>query len=410
MIGLEEDDGPEGDNVEQDEDNEENVVDETEPPEENARLVIAAHEEAVLSVCVSGSGNVAVSGGKDDRAVVWNTSNGDVSFVCEGHKDSVIAVKLSAKETYLATADMGGLIQAWKLETTEKFFEYEVGDLQWLEWHPILDTVLFCGTDSGNAWMLKVNDDTQVKTFQGSGSANTVGKITSCGTKAAMGYDDGAVRIWDLKSGAVIHSFKGIKFASNLALSVANLFLTLIVVLDKWAHKGSVSCLDIQSDDALLASGAVDGTVKIINFNSGKVIQTLDCGKKTGNSGNSSAEQGQEDDDSVESIAFCKSMPILATATVKGVIEVWDISTLVRRFVVSVPDGISKIAWDLADPVRLHSAGLDGALRTWDGRTGQSLAVRYGHRHHILDMALARSRAIAVTASEDATCRIFDLS
>lgn len=199
------DEGDENANADVEDDN---YTTDNEPPEDNARRVLTGHEEAVLSICVTSKGDIVVSGGQDDKALIWDTNTGEIIFKCTGYKDSVVSTKLSAKETYVATGDMSGLIIVWKLDTKEKVFEYEVEDLQWLDWHPILDHVLIAGTESA-AWMFNVTDPSQVKTFPGFGISCTAGKVFPSGTKSIMGYEDGSIRFWDLKTVSATSTLKG---------------------------------------------------------------------------------------------------------------------------------------------------------------------------------------------------------
>lgn len=43
------------------------------------------------------------------------------------------------------------------------------------------------------------------------------------------------------------------------------------------------------------------------------------------------------------------------------------------------------------------------------GRAGQLLQSRQGHRQGIQDVALSPSGRLAVTASDDGTCKVFDI-
>lgn len=192
-----------------DEDMQEDYATDNEPPEENAKLVFTRHKEAALCVCLSKKGDIALSGGQDDVAYLWNTENGNILVECVGHKDSIVCVAFSQSEKYIATGDMSGLIQVWKVENGEKIYEYEVEELQWLKWHTVLDTVLLCGTESGASWLLKVNDPSQIKTFQGPAVACGCGKISVCGSKAVMGYNDGSVKLIDLKTGNALINIRG---------------------------------------------------------------------------------------------------------------------------------------------------------------------------------------------------------
>ena len=159
----------------------------------------------------------------------------------------------------------------------------------------------------------------------------------------------------------------------------------------------------------MAATGSTDGSVKLINLITGKVSMTIDCGCIE--SGASDAAAGDETR-SVEAVAFSTSLQLLVTATVGGVIEVWEASNWRRRCFILHEHGVSGIRWNLTDMVRLHYMGLDGCLNTWDARSGQLLERRVCHHDQILafDVAHSADADLAVTASEDTTCRVFQLN
>lgn len=125
------------------------------------------------------------------------------------------------------------------------------------------------------------------------------------------------------------------------------------------------------------------------------------------------AEETGDEANSIETVAFCSVMQLLATATVRGVIEVWEVSSFRRRCYFVHEEGVSGIRWDLTDHTKVHSAGLDGCFHTWDGRDGSLLMQRLCHTDQILDFDVKcgdDEDDIVATASEDATCRVFHLN
>ncbi|KAG7271251.1 hypothetical protein CRUP_003482 [Coryphaenoides rupestris] len=142
-----------------------------------------------------------------------------------GHKDSVTCVCFSHDSALVASGDMSGLIK-------------------WLEWHPCAP-VLLAGTDDGNMWMWKVPGG-ECKTFP-SPACHANGKILPDGKRAVVGYEDGSVRVWDLKQGNALHVVKG-----------------------RDSHQGAVTCLASNKDGSLVVTGSVDGSAKLINTVTGK--------------------------------------------------------------------------------------------------------------------------------------------
>lgn len=134
---------------------------------------------------------------------------------------------------------------------------------QWLEWHPCAP-VLLAGTDDGNVWMWKIPSG-DCKTFQSSACQATSGKVLpdgkghrhstnsaktfketdfksnftltcifhhlSPGKRAVVGYEDGTVRVWDLKQGNAIHVIKGESDGSHIIFTFwVEIFLVEIIV------------------------------------------------------------------------------------------------------------------------------------------------------------------------------------
>lgn len=173
-------------------------------------------------------------------------------------------------------------------------------------------------------------------------------------------------------------------------------------ILGFYSHKAAVTSIDCTNDNALIGSGSIDSSAKLINSQTGKVVATFECGSGF-------SESTDDDNDSVESVSFCSNLSLFATGTVNGTIEIWDSSNQLRRHLCHQESGVSKLLWDINNPFILYTAGLDGVLRIYDGRSGEIQSVRNGHRDHILDCSLANHSNFILTSSEDSTCRIFSL-
>lgn len=139
------------------------------------------------------------------------------------------------------------------------------------------------------------------------------------------------------------------------------------------------------------------------------MITTFQCGSDIKGGGSDDKDE-EEEEDSVESVAFSHCLPLFATGTVNGAIEVWDIASQIRRNVINQDSGISKLLWGHDNSNLLFTAGLDGLVRIWDGRSGELNQVKSGHSDQVLDFALAANNSCLLTSSEDMTCRVFSLS
>uniref|UniRef100_A0A8C6Z769 Angio associated migratory cell protein n=1 Tax=Nothoprocta perdicaria TaxID=30464 RepID=A0A8C6Z769_NOTPE len=235
-------DGPEGEAWDTEEDDE--GLEDGMEAQDDSEVTFALHSASVFCVSLDPKTNtLAVTGGEDDKAFVWRLSDGELLFECSGHKDSVTCAGFSHDSVFVATGDMSGLIKVWRVDSKEEVWSFEVGDLEWMEWHPQAH-VLLAGTADGNSWMWKIPSG-DCKTFQGPSCPATCGRILpdgeaqrlpgegsvtcsevprkSCGNhlcfcrargevevgeggSAVVGYEDGTLRIWDLKQGTSLHS------------------------------------------------------------------------------------------------------------------------------------------------------------------------------------------------------------
>lgn len=171
------------DDMEEIEDDDEMERD-AEKPEDLAVLAFDKHNGAVFCCDFHPSGKLAVTGGEDDKAYVWSVETGEVVMECTNHKDSIIFVGFSFDGAYLATVDMGGLVQVWKCmlggsekETWPVVFEYETGDVTWGLWH-FGARVLICGTDAGDIFVFKIPTG-ETKVLKGHNLKTECGKVCS---------------------------------------------------------------------------------------------------------------------------------------------------------------------------------------------------------------------------------------
>ncbi|KAH8029063.1 hypothetical protein HPB51_022231 [Rhipicephalus microplus] len=234
---------------------EEGAADEV-APLDNAEVSFAAHQGSAFVCAVSGDGRHIVTGGEDDRGCVWQLDTGQLVFECGGHTDSVTCAAFNHDSTLVATADMGGSLRVWAVESHEQQWEFDIGmDLNWIDWHGQAN-VLLAGTVEGMVWMWQVPGG-HCKNLVGPGTSCGAGRFLSDGRRAAVGYDDGSVRVWDLKGVAVAHSLTG---AGQ-------------------AHPGGpVTCLDVAGE--LVASAATD--VRLLHASTGRLLAAFTLNNSAG--------------------------------------------------------------------------------------------------------------------------------
>lgn len=243
------------------------------PQKDDATITFAKHTGSVFCGSLHPTSDIAVTGGEDDKAYVWAIDSGEVIFEVAGHKDTIIAAEFSHDGNYLATGDMAGEIQVFKLsQDYKKVWDYAMGDMVWMKWH-MATNVLMAGSENGEVYVWRIPSG-DCKVLQGNGHKSEVGVVTADGKKLIVGYGDGTVKLWDIKSSSVLQD---------------------IVAESPLGHTESVTCAACDPDNGIFLTGSEDGKV-LISGSSGPL-------------GNLHPSAGP-----VESLAFCTESDIKLVA------------------------------------------------------------------------------------------------
>jgi ribosome assembly protein SQT1 len=257
----------------------------------------------------------------------------------------------------------------------------ETGDLTWSFWH-FGSNVLFAGCEDGSIYMWKVPSG-DCKILTAVGSKCECATLLPDGKRLVAGYENGAVKLFDLKSGQVQH----------------NLYVPT-------PRSCAVLCIDKCQNQEIVAAGNFRGRIHIFNTKTGKMLHTLQCSPNGGRPDDD--EDGNAD--SVESLAFCTNgnLDLLAAGTVSGHVALWDVASMTERMRLKQDAGLTKLVWDSKMPV-FYTGGLDGVVRAIDARTCKVERLMGRHRSEVLDLSVSKDGTKLVSASEDGSTFIFSL-
>ncbi|XP_032680889.1 angio-associated migratory cell protein isoform X2 [Odontomachus brunneus] len=361
---------------------------------ENAVCVFKGHARSnpIYCACLSQNGELAITGSGEDVAYLWETTTGNIVMKCDGHIDSVIFAEFSHDETYLATADMKGLIQLWELSSKTCYWQNNIGDLFWIKWHHSAN-ILLASCESGEIYMWSLPKG-KCKIFPGYGSVAECGTICPDGKSIVVGYRDGTIRMINLKDSTV---------TATIPISQG--------------HTSLITSIDCDVNNKLLISVSTDGKTILSTAHNGKIISILqDLSSGTSTEQNDCTEEEESESNTknwAETIAFCKdpTLPCAASGTVNGELFIWDISKQILRHNINIytKRAITKVLWKGNTSI-LFLGGADGVTRCVDAKTGECLRFYKGHKGAILDLYISKNEKRLLTVSEDATAIVFDIS
>lgn len=274
-------------------------------------VILKGHAGVVCSANFSYDGKYIVSASTDQDVCIWEAFTGKLRISLKGHEDTVLYAVFSPDNRFVASASKDKTIRVWNSETGALMHVLKGHSkaVNFVAFNP-LGNIIASASDDNLVILWDAKTGNKIRTFEESEwdvygyrediSAAHVELVSFSpdGTKLLASLKGGTMRIWDMQSGELLHTWvsgRYTTFCSNgefmLSIKENDLNLENHIVISKYetgerhlrfeGPQGYINSLFMSPDCRYIVSASgisqsqCDRSMKVWN-SSGKLIQTFE--------------------------------------------------------------------------------------------------------------------------------------
>ena len=221
------------------------------------------------------------------------------------------------------------------------------------------------------------------------------------GRTLASGSDYGKIKLWDVETKQLIHTFEGYKYpVHSVAFSPDGSILASGSggTIDLWnletkelIHTLKGGTIAFSPDGSLLAGGGYDG-IKLWDVETKQLIHTLKWYTR-----------------GVDSVAFSPDGKTLASGSEHGKIQLWDIETKKLIHTLTYSALIYPVSVAFSPDGRTVASGHYTTIELWDVETKKLTHTIKGHTDYITSIAFSPDGRTLASGSSDCTIELWDI-
>lgn len=412
-------------------------------------IALRGAEAALMEVQVSPDGRWVAAGDESGAVHLWSAADGtyrvgraddsgagmlafspDSATLAVGHADGLVALwsleddtwlrmpgdfevpyalRFSHDGRWLLAGCLDHTVRVWDLNAAPRDRSYGPSGNRVVAAAPAEPLVFLAGNRGAAIWNTATGERRELELPPP--TVLYAARWAAGGGQVVAGSLLGKTHLWDVRSGehrALVCTGKPVMSADltpDGALVVAGEMRSGVVCV--WrpdgsdeatqftGHTSGVTSVVVSRDGALVATGDMEGSVRLWRLNGGEPVVFDD-------------HQGHGTEGMIWDVALSPDAAIVASSGGDRTIRLRDTATGAPLHVLR---GHTGPALDIAfspDGAWLASAGDDRTVRLWDVRTGEA-RVLDGHRFSVQRVAFSQDGSKLATGSLDETLRIWDL-
>jgi WD40 repeat protein/predicted Ser/Thr protein kinase len=374
------------------------------------------HEQGIDSLAFNPDGSLLASGSSDWTIRLWSVPTYETVAVLQRHTDQVKAVAFSPDGTRLASASMDAM-RLWSVPVVGAVTQTSAGTVP---------------TQSASAVVSLSPTPAPLPVGAVSITAANAAQLQQTAALSVFGSPTMLILLPDCRTLIVSSAFNVLRYdlgslenepvelvkesADSLALSPdgrilatgGSVFNNLIRLWDLAAgsvelrtlrgHTSGVNGLAFSPDGTLLASGSGDKTLRLWDVTTGQELFF-----------------SVEHHASVKAVAFSPDGTLLASGGEDGKLRIWDVAS--RQVLYALDSGtysVDSVVFSPDGSLLATAGAYDNRIRLWNPRTGEAVAVLYGHEDQngvnggVYQLAFSPDGKLLASGGGDGTVRLWD--